>query len=97
MDYPNAKYMELKTECAKRGLGGGGKRNELIDKLVADDLGIEAPVVEEDKPPVKLNNPKLKPNDANPDNPNYDIAGRWRRRLKGWLAWRLDGTAIYKE
>lgn len=96
MDYLNAKYSELKTECARLGLGGGGKRDDLINKLVAHERGMEQPEVTADKPLPKVKNPKIKPTDPNPENHNFDMAGRWRRRLKGWLGWDDDGKAIMK-
>ena len=76
MAYIDMDYRALKTECAKRGLGGAGKKDELINKLVAADNDMQ----QEPPPPPKKKQPKLKPTDFNPDNPNYDMAGRWIRR-----------------
>ena len=85
MDYLDWKYVDLKKECAKRNLGGGGKRDELIDKLVAHDNGMEQPKLEADEP--KQKHPDLLPASPDPDNPNYDIAGRWRRRPMDFISW----------
>ena len=82
-------YIQLKKECSKRGLGGGGKRDELLSKLVADDRGEVAPRTELDR---QIAN-GAKATDPNPDNLNYDLAGRWRRRPSGFVCWNPDGTA----
>jgi hypothetical protein len=65
-DYKEWLYSDLKAECAKRELGGKGSKDDLIDKLVADDL--------------RITGSGLKPTDPNPENPNWDMAGRWIRR-----------------
>jgi hypothetical protein len=96
MDYINAPYMELKKECARLQLGGGGNREDLVNKLVAWERGLDAPEVEADKPKPKLDK-NLNPTDPDPTNINYDIAGRWRRRKKGWLSWGENGKAIMKD
>ena len=85
MDYLDWKYVELKQECAKRKLGGGGKRDELINKLVAFDNGMAQPKLQADEP--KKKHPELLPGSPDPDNPNYDIAGRWRRRPFDFVSW----------
>ena len=80
-------YRALKTECAKRSLGGAGKKEELINKLVADDNDMEQPVIETR---VKVKQPKLRPTDPDPDHPgypNWDMAGRWIRRPTGFTSW----------
>ena len=79
MSYEELSYRELKTECAKRGLGGAGKREDLLKKLSKDDLGIPA-----DLPPAPA---AIKIAEPDPDNPNWTTDGRWRRRPKGWTGW----------
>ena len=95
-DYKERSYAELQARCKKLALGGKGSRESLVNKLVEYDLanGIGtaeavdisdipeaqptpiAPVVQPG-PPI----PKgLKATDPNPDNPNWDMAGRWIRR-----------------
>ena len=88
MDYLDWKYMDLKKECAKRKLGGKGTKEELINKLVADDNDMEPPVIKADEPKPK--HPELKPESPDPDNPNYDIAGRWRRRSADFVSWEVE-------
>jgi hypothetical protein len=85
MDYLDWKYMDLKKECAKRNLGGGGKAKDLINKLVACDNDMQQPKIQADEPPKKQ--PELSPESPNPDNPNFDMAGRWRRRPIGFISW----------
>jgi hypothetical protein len=93
MLYTEMDYRDLKTECAKRGLGGAGKKNELIDKLVADDNDMEPPIITEAKP--KKKQPKLRPTDPDPEHPgwpNWDMAGRWIRRPIGFNSWEEEYT-----
>jgi hypothetical protein len=78
VDYTELSYRELKTECAKRGLGGGGKGIELLAKLNRDDSG---------EPSLAGPEVATPDNDPDPTNPNYLKDGRWRRRPKGWLNW----------
>jgi hypothetical protein len=83
MDYLDWKYMDLKKECAKRGIGGRDKRDVLIHKLIADDSGCDPARESKPEPPeIKREPPK-----PNPDNPNYDENGRWRRRPPGFISW----------
>ena len=81
-EYKDWSYKELRAECAKRELGGKGSADALIEKLVNDDLGHEP---EKTEKPDKSKYAGLKATDPNPDNPNYDMAGRWiRRNPKEW-------------
>ena len=81
MSYDNFTYRELKTECAKRGLGGAGKRVDLLTKLFNEDAGVE--------PPADLPPPPAAIKVAKPDagNSNWNSDGTWRRRPKGWTGW----------
>ena len=82
VDYQSCSYRELQAECKERDLGGKGSRDELIDKLVAADAGIE---VEKDEKPAETKATdrggySLSPSAPDPHNPNYDRSGRWIRR-----------------
>jgi hypothetical protein len=88
VDYLNWKYMDLKKECARRELGGKGTAKELIDKLVAADNDMDPPQIKADEPKPK--HPELSPESPDPDNPNYDIAGRWRRRPSDFVSWEVE-------
>jgi hypothetical protein len=46
---------------------------------------MEQPKLQADEP--KKKHPELNPASPDPDNPNYDIAGRWRRRPIGFISW----------
>ena len=101
MDYSEVPYRELKKECAKRGLGGAGKRLELVSKLKdhdADQLkSTRQPLVAEKPPVMRTDTPPAQPPswgepepDAKPKRPvfaNYDENGRWVRRPKGFISW----------
>jgi hypothetical protein len=77
-------YMDLKIEAARRGLGGKGTKHDLINKLVNADLGSAQPDPAPAPPDPKYTG--LKATDPNPDNPNYDLAGRWiRRQPQRWV------------
>lgn len=65
-DYKEWLYTDLKKECASRGLSGKGSKDILVDRLVEHDLQKQGST--------------LKSTDPNPDNPNWDMAGRWIRR-----------------
>jgi hypothetical protein len=93
MDYSDWKYMDIKKECAKRELGGRGKKDDLIAKLVAHDNGEEQPTIQPEPPKPKP--PKVSPESPNPDNENYDMAGRWRRRPPDFISW--EDEALKKE
>jgi hypothetical protein len=73
MDYSHFTYPVLKAECAKRGLGGAGKRPELVAKLLANDLDESRP--EQDPPP------------RSKVFANWDEDGKWVRRPKGFISW----------
>jgi hypothetical protein len=76
MDFSTLSYPQLKAECAKRGLGGAGTRVELLTRLAEDDPGWDY-------------DPPSEP-DAKPQPPpfsNWDEAGRWVRRPKGFVSW----------
>ena len=76
MNYSELSFQALRDECKERGLKAGGGANALIDRLTDNDLG-HAPEVDA-KP--KQTTAGLKAGDPNPNNPNYDMAGRWLRR-----------------
>ena len=76
MTYSELSYLELKTECATRGLGGSGTKDELMTKLINDDMGLAQ------EPQVKPIPKGVNAKDFNPERPNYDYAGRWIRRDK---------------
>ena len=71
-------FRDLQVACKEAGLKASGGTDALIDRLVNHSLGVEEPA--ETEPPV---NPKrfagLKASDPNPDNPKWDMAGRWIR------------------
>ena len=76
MNYSELSFQDLRDTCKERGLKAGGNTNTLISRLTNHDLG-HAPEVET-KP--KKNTAGLTAVDPNPNNPNYDMAGRWIRR-----------------
>ena len=108
--YSDWKYPKLKKECNTRGLKMTGKKHQLVSRLYAYDLDFEQ---EAETPPPKVKKPKKAKKVKVPKNPrtkaiddtapdptnhNYDLAGRWRRRTKGWIAWDEDtGAPIYKD
>lgn len=46
LDYGAFKVDELRTECEARGLDPAGKKDDLIDRLVAADAAAETPITE---------------------------------------------------
>lgn len=85
MEYKEMPYHELKKLCSERGISAIGKKEILVNRLVADDYELEVP--KDETPKVDKSKYKgMKPTDPNPDNPNYDLAGRWIRRDPN--AWR---------
>lgn len=76
MLYTEMSYRDLQSECKERGINGKGSIPELIDRLTNDDLGNPPELKKKAKKVPK----GLKPTDPNPDNPNWDMAGRWIRR-----------------
>lgn len=85
--YVEMTYPELKKLAAERGIKAVGDKNHLVDSLTALDLGLELPEAPRKKDAKQKGDPRyegLKPSDPNPDNPNWDMAGRWIRRRKGW-------------
>lgn len=83
-DYSACSYRELQRECRARGINGKGSREELTNRLVADDLALTA-----NEEGTDQNGHSLSPSYPNPANPNYDFAGRWIR--KG-----ADGRPLHK-
>lgn len=87
-EYEGMSYKEIRAECKEKNINAKGSRDELIDRLtearIAEKSGIEK--AEGAKPAQKATDP-------DPENPNFDMAGRWRRRPMGFLHWREDGTA----
>jgi hypothetical protein len=101
MDYSDTPYRELKQICAKRGLGGAGKRLELVMKLKdadADALARKKPaqfvqqsiVTEEPEPVVIEIQPQLDPDPIKPTFANWDENGRWVRRSKDFISWAFE-------
>ena len=89
-DYSNWKYPALKKEANARGLSMTGKASELRERLLGSDASdpadAPAPVAAVAKPAKKKR--RTDPTTApDPENHNYDLAGRWRRRVIGWLGW----------
>ena len=78
MNYAETSFKELREELKSRGLKAGGSRDALVDRLTNDDLG-HAPT-KKDLPAAEQATDGLKATDPNPNNPNYDMAGRWIRR-----------------
>lgn len=72
MDYVDMSYLELKQECAARKIGGGGKRPELVAKLLVDDAGPQT------EPDAERKEPSYS---------NWDENGNWVRRPKGFVSW----------
>lgn len=103
--YEHLKYVELKRLCAKRGLGGAGTRPELEARLaIYDGETTDAVAESEDKEEFvavdRAGNPLVKAipkgkqlTDPDPNNLNYDLGGKWRRRPPNFIAWNDDGTA----
>ena len=77
MDYSVLTYPQLKAECARRGLGGAGKGDELLAKLNANDLGEEYQQPEEQ--PV--------PDPVVPTFADWDKNGKWVRRPRHFISW----------
>ena len=102
--YSDWKYPKLKKECNTRGLSMTGKKHQLVSRLYAYDLDFDQ---ETEAPPPKVKKPKKVKNQRtqaiddtapDPNNLNWDLAGRWRRRPKGWVAWDENtGKPIYKD
>jgi hypothetical protein len=80
MIYAEMHYRDLKVLCAERGLGGAGTKDKLLEKLLKDDAGIEPEPFQKVDRAGRPMEDKFSLNDLNPDNPNYDMAGRWIRR-----------------
>ena len=103
--YDDLRYLQLKTLCAKRGLGGKGTRPELLSKLALYDQEVKGVHAEEEfvavdragRPLVKRIPPGKKLTDPDPQNMNYDLGGKWRRRSPKWIGWDENGEAKYKE
>jgi hypothetical protein len=80
MNYNEMNYRDLKVLCAERGLGGAGKKDELLRKLIGDDQGHKP---EPFQPVDRAGRPledRFSLNDFDPARPNLDMAGRWIRR-----------------
>ena len=108
MNYNEITYVQLKRLCKQRGLGGSGTRKELLAKLAIYDA--ENPATEDadsktelvavdraGRPLVKHIPKNAKLSDPDPNNLNYDLSGKWRRRPPNFEAWAEDGTAVLKE
>ena len=98
-DYSDWKYPALKKEANARGLSMKGKASELRERLLGSDA--KDPV---DPPVKKVKAPKNARTKASadtapdPTNHNYDVGGRWRRRIKGWIGWHKDtGAAMFNK
>ena len=102
--YDQLKYVELKRLCSKRGLGGAGTRPELEAKLALYDAESKEAVAEGEfvavdragRPLVKKIPEGKQITDPDPNNLNYDIGGKWRRRPPNFVAWNDDGTPILR-
>jgi hypothetical protein len=102
--YEHLKYVELKRLCAARGLGGQGTRPELEAKLAeydeeARDVTVEGEFVAVDRrgqPLIKKIPAGMTITDPDPNNLNYDLGGKWRRRPPNFVAWNDDGTPILR-
>ena len=103
MNYSDWKYPALKSECARRGIGGGGKRLELEMKLKDHDadqlISTRGPLVAEKPENVESvmddwlatePEPELDPDPIKPVFANYDKDGRWVRRPKGFISWAFE-------
>ena len=103
--YDDLSYPQLKRLCAERGLGGRGTRPELESKLALYDHEVKGVAAEEDFVAVdRAGNPLVKRipsgkkiTDPDPENFNYDLGGKWRRRSTKWIGWTESGDPIYKE
>jgi hypothetical protein len=89
MHYNHFTYPELKKLCAERGLGGAGKREELVAKLEAYDLlKAEAKIVlRETRPETEEIKPEQDPPPKSKVFANWDEDGKWVRRPKGFISW----------
>ena len=81
-DYLDYTFKELRAECKARGLKAGGSKDVLVDRLMDNDSGADV-------------NPEIPcSTDPDPENPNFDLAGRWRRRPDNFIEW--DKATGYK-
>ena len=76
MDYSDLSYPALKHECAARGLGGAGRRYELIAKLTAEENHQPQPEIDPPRPPQEFS--------------NWDKEGKWRRRPGDFISWEEE-------
>ena len=98
MNYSDWKYPALKSECARRGIGGGGKRLELEMKLKDHDadqlISTRGPLVAAKTEPwvdnLVIPSPELDPDPEKPTFANWDKDGRWIRRPKGFISWAFE-------
>ena len=101
-DYSDWKYPALKKEANARGLSMAGKADEIRARLSGSDASPPtepAPVVVKTKTePVRAKR-RIDPQTApDPENHNYDLAGRWRRRVRGWMGWNpKNGEAMFNK
>ena len=59
----------------------GKAGDEIVVEVLARQLGSPLDSLEDSAP-----------ESPNPDNPNYDMAGRWRRRLPGFISWEDEAN-----
>jgi hypothetical protein len=94
MDYAETPYRQLKQLCAKRGLGGAGKRLELVMKLRdadADKLQGRKAIILGPEPAVDMPDGPIPeqpvPDPKRPPFADWDADGRWVRRPKHFISW----------